>query len=173
MLMALSHTFVKQTLLELTSRHHNKLWGILFLQLAKTILNLSITGIPARDTWMLLSWVVWKQVNAIVGLKFNQSINFSSVYKVVFTAQSNSSINLNTVIKKYNYRYCTCMSDSLVRPTFIPTSALKIPATASTIRALVITVSKASLLVTSAACPMPSLKTYRKKCAGSHRFLWI
>lgn len=45
-------------------------------------------------------------------------------------------------------------------PTLIPTSALMMPVTASTMRALVITVSRAvSLLVTFAACPIPSLKT--------------
>lgn len=52
---------------------------------------------------MFLGWVVRKLVNAIAGLKFNQSINFSSVYKMFFTAQSNSFINLNTVIKKYKF----------------------------------------------------------------------
>ena len=54
---------------------------------------------------MLLGWVVRKLVNAITGLKFNHSINFTSVYKMFFTAQSNSSINLNTVIKKIQLLY--------------------------------------------------------------------
>ena len=45
----------------------------------------------------------------------------------------------------------------------MPTSALIIPDTASTIRALVITVSKATELVVMAAWPMPSLNTLNTK----------
>ena len=47
--------------------------------------------------------------------------------------------------------------------TLIPISALTMPVLASTIRALVMTVSKATSLATIAACPMPSRSTYRIK----------
>lgn len=84
------------------------------------------------------SFLILSQLSSV-----NQDLNNSAL-----DAYFNYSVKQLHQFKNCALKICEFTGN---RQTFIPTSALKIPATASTIRAFVITVSKASLLVTSAA----------------------